>query len=132
MRTTHRLDVHTATTRLTLAVLLACLPILAGPAATASDLCGAMIVADVKLDHDLTKGNTIATNDCGVEGPTAGNTSKRIRSREMPQTPAPSPGARRLRAGVPWSRFHNSRLARLYAAPARFARSDPRSCISGG
>ena len=54
MRTTHRLDVHTATTRLTLAVLLACLPILAGPAATANDLCGATIVADLKLDHDLT------------------------------------------------------------------------------
>lgn len=54
MRMTHRPDVYTATTRLTLTVLLACLPILAGPAAMANDLCGATIVEDLKLDHDLT------------------------------------------------------------------------------
>ena len=54
MRTTHRFNVFTTTTRLKLAILLGCLPILAGPTATADDLCGATIVADLKLHHDLT------------------------------------------------------------------------------
>ena len=41
------------TPRFTLAVLVICLPILAGPAAKADDLCGATIVADLTLYHDL-------------------------------------------------------------------------------
>jgi len=54
MSTTHRPDAHRAPARVTLAVLVTCLPILAGPAAKANDLCGATIVADLTLDHDLT------------------------------------------------------------------------------
>jgi len=52
MRTTDLVDVYTAM-RLKLAVLLGCLLILAGPTATADDLCGATILDDLKLDHDL-------------------------------------------------------------------------------
>jgi parallel beta-helix repeat protein len=50
----HRARLDTAATRLRLAVVLLFLPVLAGPAAYANDLCGATIVADVKLEHDLT------------------------------------------------------------------------------
>src|SRR5688572_867351 len=53
MSKTPRLGAH-RTARLTVAVLVTCLPILAGPAAKADDLCGATIVADLTLDHDLT------------------------------------------------------------------------------
>jgi len=43
---------HSATRRL--AFLLVCLPALFVPAAAADDLCGATIVANLTLDHDLT------------------------------------------------------------------------------
>ena len=45
--------VHSATRR-RLAFVLVCLPTLFIPATAADDLCGATIVADLKLDHDLT------------------------------------------------------------------------------
>src|SRR5881628_1708365 len=37
-----------------LAFLLVCLPAILGPGVAADDLCGATIVADLKLDQDLT------------------------------------------------------------------------------
>jgi len=43
-----------AVTRLRLAVLLACLPALFVPSMAAGDLCGATIVSNLQLDHDLT------------------------------------------------------------------------------
>jgi parallel beta-helix repeat protein len=46
---------HTGTaTRFTLATLLGGLLVVSGPAVSADDLCGATIVEDVKLHHDLT------------------------------------------------------------------------------
>ena len=43
-----------AVTNRRLALLLGCLPALFVPTTAANDLCGATIVADLKLDHDLT------------------------------------------------------------------------------
>jgi parallel beta-helix repeat protein len=53
MRTIKPFSVYTAT-RFTVAILLGSLLIVSGPAVSADDLCGATIVANLKLDHDLT------------------------------------------------------------------------------
>jgi parallel beta-helix repeat protein len=56
------------TTRWTLAVLLVCLPTLSAPAGALNDLCGATIVADLKLDHDLTcTGDGLIVGADGIE-----------------------------------------------------------------
>ena len=74
---------------------LACLPALLSPAAAADDLCGATIVSNLKLDHDLTcaaaglivgadgirinlNGHTIAGSGSGVGIEVAGRTSVSI------------------------------------------------------
>jgi parallel beta-helix repeat protein len=52
----------------TLGMLLVCLPALFGPAAAADDLCGATIVANLKLDQDLTcAGNGIIVGADGIK-----------------------------------------------------------------
>ena len=53
MRVKASLGVHLVTRR-RLAFLLTCLPTLFVPALAADDLCGATILDDLKLDHDLT------------------------------------------------------------------------------
>jgi parallel beta-helix repeat protein len=54
--------------RRTLAFLLACLPMLFMPAAAADDLCGATIVADLTLDHDLVcAGDGLIVGADGIE-----------------------------------------------------------------
>src|SRR5437870_797904 len=51
-----------------LAFLLVCLPTLFGPTAAADDLCGATIVANVKLDQDLTcAGNGLIVGADGIK-----------------------------------------------------------------
>ena len=51
-----------------LAFLLVCLPTVFGPAAAADDLCGATIVADLKLDQDLTcAGNGLIVGADGIK-----------------------------------------------------------------
>ena len=51
-----------------LAFLLVCLPAILGPGAAADDLCGATIVANLKLDQDLTcAGNGLIVGADGIK-----------------------------------------------------------------
>ena len=76
-----RADIRAVTARAGLLVV-ACLMAGMGPHAAASDLCGTMILADLKLDHDLTctgpglivgaDGITINLNGHAITGPGSG------------------------------------------------------------
>lgn len=78
---TKRADIRAVTARACLLVV-ACLMAGMGPQAAASDLCGTMILADLKLDHDLTctgpglivgaDGITINLNGHTITGPGSG------------------------------------------------------------
>ncbi len=74
MRSKETRGVHPATRR-RLGLLLVCLPILFVPAAAADDLCGATIIANLELDHDLTcVGNGITVGADGIKVDLNGHT----------------------------------------------------------